>query len=254
MSEHSHEYHDTPQRLAAMGDDLHHEELFDAEGHFVGKHHEEHHHVTPFWPMFLTLAILVVLTIVTVYTAKFIHLPAAGNLILALVIACIKGTLVAAFFMHLLYDKAVNTVIVIATLFAILLFLGLTIGDISARKIHEPLESGEIVHGGGAKWIEEDGKRKVQWLGEYNPQYSAQPSKSVLEYAREAYHAAGGHREAEHGADDHSAEEHPPGTGDGAQEGAADDAHANTPATTQEGSEGAADDAPKANSGGATPH
>ena len=221
------EYQDTPQHLAATGDDLHHEELFDEEGHFVGAHgHGDHHHVTPFMPMFMTLVILIVLTVVTVLTAKFIYLPGVGNIVLALVIACVKATLVAAFFMHLLYDKAVNTVVVIATMFAILLFIVLTMTDIGTRKLHEPLESGEIVAGGGARWIEEDGKRRVQVLGDYGPPLSAAPGKSVLQSAREAYAAAHGGKHGEGHNTDHGAEGHADEEGHtGADGDHADDAH-----------------------------
>ncbi|MCA9293943.1 MAG: cytochrome C oxidase subunit IV family protein [Phycisphaerales bacterium] len=231
--------HDTPQHLAATGDDLHHEEMFDNDGHFVGAHaHAEHHHVTPFMPMFMTLVILVTLTIITVFTAEYVHLPGFGNLALALIIACIKGTLVAAFFMHLLYDKAINTVVVIASMFAVLLFIVLTMTDIGTRKLHEPLESGEIVVGGGAQWVEKNGKQVVDVKGHYAPAYDAAPGKSVLDAAREAYHAAGGHEAAaDHGdgaasADTgHAAE---PANADHPTEApATDGAHANTPASTE---------------------
>lgn len=233
-------HHD--QHHAATGDDLHHEDQFDHEGHFVGAHgHGEHHHVTPFMPMFLTLTVLIVLTIVTVYTAKFIHLPGAGNLILALVIACIKGTLVGAFFMHLLYDKAVNTLVVIASMFGVLLFIVLTMTDIGTRKLHEPLEAREIVKGGGAQWIEKNGKQVVDVKGSYGNPLGDSPGKSVLQGARDAYHAAGGHDE--HGSDHEAQDAHdatdehatPATTDEHGEAPAQDAAHANTPASTEQG-------------------
>ncbi len=181
--------------------------------------HDNHHHVTPLGPMVFTLVSLVVLTVVTVLTAKFVPLPGSGNLILALVIASIKGTFVAAFFMHLLYDKAVNTIVVMSSMFGVVLFIALTMVDIGTRKLHEPLEAGEIVAGGGAQWVERDGKQVVDYKGSYGPSYDAAPGKSVLDAAREASDATGEHAPD---ADEHNAETP-----------ANDAAHANTPATTE---------------------
>lgn len=117
----------------------------------------EHVHVTPFWPMFWVFAILLVLTGLTVWSSN-IHYIIIGNttipigatphIIIAMIIATVKAVLVGAYFMHLKYDKPVNTIVVASTLFGVVLFLGLTLADFSARGIHDARESGEIFPGG----------------------------------------------------------------------------------------------------------
>jgi len=116
-------------------------------------HSEEHHHVTPFWTMFWVFVLLLGLTVFTVYTAKYVYLPGHGNLILALVIASVKAILVAAFFMHLKYDKGMNSVVVFVTVFALVLFLGLTLIDLKSRALVTRVEAGEIVEGGDKHYI-----------------------------------------------------------------------------------------------------
>ena len=61
--------------------------------------------------------------------------------------------------MHLLYDKAVNTIIVASTLFAISLFLGLTLMDIAVRDSIQDVESGEVVTGGTFQVVEKSEAR-----------------------------------------------------------------------------------------------
>ena len=155
--------------------------------------HGHHVHVTPFWPMLITFVVLLVLTLLTVVTAKGLYFGNAVNLTIALIIAGAKAVLVAAFFMHLLYDKAINTVIVVATMFAVVLFISLTLVDLGTRHLADPIEDGEIVPGGGVQInvSEETGDREIR--PQYNPWHSDTPSKSVLQQAREAYEAKHDH-------------------------------------------------------------
>ncbi len=132
-------YHPTREEEKAI-----HEELASQE---LG--HEHHVHVTPYWPMLAVFVTLVIMTVVTVLTAKFIDLPGTGNLLLAMVIACFKGTLVFAYFMHLRYDKLLNTVVVAASVFAVVLFIGFSMLDLKARAaFNHEYEAGEITTGG----------------------------------------------------------------------------------------------------------
>ncbi len=121
------------------------------------EHAHEHVHVTPFWPMFWVFAILLLLTGLTVWSSNIhdivignttIPIGATPHIIIAMLIATVKAILVAAYFMHLKYDKPVNTIVVASTLFGVVLFIGLTIADFSARGIHESTERGEIFPGG----------------------------------------------------------------------------------------------------------
>lgn len=109
--------------------------------------HSEHHHITPFWSMFWVFAILLVLTALTVWTSR-LPMSETAHIVMAIVIAVIKSALVFAFFMHLLYDRAMNTVVVIASLFAVFLFIGLTVIDLNSRALIEKSERGEIRTGG----------------------------------------------------------------------------------------------------------
>ncbi|TVQ78341.1 MAG: hypothetical protein EA380_06260 [Phycisphaeraceae bacterium] len=121
------------------------------------EHGHEHVHVTPFWTMFWVFAILLFLTALTVWTANIHYIPVGNSVIeigatlhilIAMTIATVKAVLVAAYFMHLKYDKPVNTIVVVSTIFGVILFLGLTLTDTISRGIHDRREQGEI-HAGG---------------------------------------------------------------------------------------------------------
>jgi len=183
-----------PQTIGAMPNLRHDDTLEGRNIHGNGDQHDHHVHVTPFWPMVGTFAALILLTILTVATARFIYLGNAVNLVIALLIAGTKAILVAAFFMHLLYDKALNTIVVVSTMFAVVLFISLTTIDMGTRGMASDLEEGEIVPGGGARiTIDEDGNRSVARLGSYQPWHSETPSKSVAQQAHDAYMAEKAH-------------------------------------------------------------
>ncbi len=121
-------------------------------------HQQDHHlHVTPFAPMLIVFIVLLALTALTVYTANLHHIDVGNtrieisgtaHILIALTIAVVKSALVLGFFMHLLYDKAVNTIVLASSLFAISLFLGLTLMDLAVRDSIEPYEAGELTPGG----------------------------------------------------------------------------------------------------------
>ena len=54
--------------------------------------------------------------------------PSFQNIILALAIATVKATLVCAIFMHLWWDKPVNTLVLLFSVVLLALFLGLFVG------------------------------------------------------------------------------------------------------------------------------
>jgi len=72
----------------------------------------------------IVFASLAVLTIVTV-AASYLNLTSGESIFLALVIASVKGSLVACFFMHLISEKAFITWILMLTagFFFVLMFL-----------------------------------------------------------------------------------------------------------------------------------
>lgn len=59
---------------------------------------------------------LLVLTLVTV-GVKYMHLPVLPAILVALAIATVKGSLVACYFMHLLSERKLILILMLATLF-----------------------------------------------------------------------------------------------------------------------------------------
>lgn len=116
--------------------------------------HADHGHVIVPWQILLgVLLVLLVLTVATVATAQleiFVagewgwELPSWLNIAVAMSIATVKGTLVALYFMQLRYDKGVNSVIMLFTLFAVTLFLMFTMIDLGGRGRVTEWRAGEI--------------------------------------------------------------------------------------------------------------
>jgi caa(3)-type oxidase subunit IV len=82
---------------------------------------------------------LAVGTIVTVL-ASFINFGTPGaNIVVALVIACIKGFLVAGFFMHLVSEKVMIYTILIATVFFFAGLMYITLWSLEPTSLmHDP--------------------------------------------------------------------------------------------------------------------
>ena len=70
--------------------------------------------------------VLAVLTVVTV-TAGSLSLPAGLGIVIALIIASVKGSLVAAYFMHLVSEQKPVLWLMVATLILLLTLFGLFI-------------------------------------------------------------------------------------------------------------------------------
>ena len=86
---------------------------------------------------------LLFFTVVTVTVAKLDL--GQYNILVALIVAVIKGSLVALFFMHLFWDSPFNSVILIAALFFVALFIGLAMLDAHSYEIN--LEAPQSVQG-----------------------------------------------------------------------------------------------------------
>ena len=90
----------------------------------------------------IVFASLLVLTVLTVLASR-IDLGIAGGIILAMIIAGVKGTLVAGVFMHLFSDKKklIYVVLIYTGIFLLVLFFlislnygdSLDIGDVGSR-------------------------------------------------------------------------------------------------------------------------
>jgi cytochrome c oxidase subunit IV len=104
--------------------------LHDQHGH---GHDGEFSHPMPIWMLLAVFFALLVLTGLTVYQSTF----DLGNMEvwLSLTIATVKAALVIAFFMHLLWDKPLNAIVILGSLIFVALFLGFTLMD--AEGYHE---------------------------------------------------------------------------------------------------------------------
>lgn len=88
------------------------------------------------------LGVLIALTVVTVLAAGIDF--GAGNVVIALAIATLKASLVALFFMHLLQEKAMNSIIFVSGLIFLGVFLVLTMIDTGTRDAIRPSNSPRV--------------------------------------------------------------------------------------------------------------
>jgi len=89
---------------------------------------EEHHGAGRYWVIW---GALLVLTLVTVITGRM-HLPSFG-LVLALVIATVKGTLVTLYFMHLIDHRGANRLVFGVSIVFVMLMLAIPLLDLGTR-------------------------------------------------------------------------------------------------------------------------
>ncbi len=89
---------------------------------------EEHHGAGRYWVIW---GALLVLTLVTVITGRM-HLPSFG-LVLALVIATVKGTLVTLYFMHLIDHRGANRLVFGVSIVFVMLMLAIPLLDLGSR-------------------------------------------------------------------------------------------------------------------------
>lgn len=103
-------------------------------GHGEHGHGEHGHgavHVLPLKVLFGTWGTLMVLTVLTVAVAKMpiFDFGASPNLLIAMVIATVKATLVCLYFMHLRYDKMFHSVVFISAILLAALFVSFALMD-----------------------------------------------------------------------------------------------------------------------------
>ena len=88
---------------------------------------------------FNVLAILLVLTVITVATSRFDF--GGANMLIAMAIASVKASLVIAFFMHVKWDTAINKIVFLSSfLFLSLLFI-FTLADAATRRMDNELHT-----------------------------------------------------------------------------------------------------------------
>lgn len=114
--------------------------MSDAHAHGHGHDKPDHvPHISPLSTYLKTFATLMTLTVITV-GVSYVNLGTTVNLIIAVVIATIKATVVAAFFMHLAHDSRFHTVIFASALVFLGVFVTFTMFDTEWRGKAEPIE------------------------------------------------------------------------------------------------------------------
>jgi len=93
--------------------------MTDAHAHAEGHDsHDVKKHVKIYMMVFAALAVLTVVTV----AVSYLHLPMPAAVVLALLIASVKGTLVACYFMHLIGErKAIYATLALTFVFFIVL-------------------------------------------------------------------------------------------------------------------------------------
>lgn len=100
----------------------------DAHDHADG---EVHAHLSPIKFYIAIFGALIFLTFVTVAVSYFDF--GSANTIIAMIVATMKASLVAAFFMHLTHDKLFNTICLLAAFLFLGIFFLFTYEDLGAR-------------------------------------------------------------------------------------------------------------------------
>ncbi len=95
------------------------------------KHQEAEFHLLPYGVYVKTWVALVLLTFITVGVAG-ISLGFA-NVLVALLIAAVKSSLVLAFFMHLKFEERTFFLMLLLTIVTLAIILSLTFSDIAFR-------------------------------------------------------------------------------------------------------------------------
>lgn len=95
------------------------------------------HHISSNKTLLSVAGALLVLTILTV-AVHYLALPHPYSIIVAMIVAVTKATLVALFFMNLYWDSKFNTMLFIASLAFLALLVGLTMLDTLFREMPVP--------------------------------------------------------------------------------------------------------------------
>lgn len=86
------------------------------------------HHISSakfLWGIALTLLALTILTV----AAAYVHFPSPWNIVVAISIAAVKATIVAAFFMNLYWDVKFNALLLVMSVLFLLILVGITLLD-----------------------------------------------------------------------------------------------------------------------------
>ena len=104
------------------------------------RHHGEETHTHDHTKWYIgTIIALFFLTGITVFAASINFGSNTTNLIVAMVIATVKASLVVMFFMHLRWEKGMNAVVFLSSIFFVGVFMVFTLLDNTTRAKIEPI-------------------------------------------------------------------------------------------------------------------
>lgn len=109
----------------------HHHGDHDDPPNITNPEHSEHHIVTPLQYCFVFGALLLG-TALTVWVSTW-ELPDPWNAIMALLIACVKASIVILFFMHVKFQSRLIKFTVGAGFLTFLILIGMTLSDYMSR-------------------------------------------------------------------------------------------------------------------------
>jgi cytochrome c oxidase subunit 4 len=84
-------------------------------------------------PTYVLICVLLVLLTVITTTVSFIHLPGIWHIVIGLLIALCKASLVILFFMHALISSKVTWLVIVVASFWLGILLVLTLADYFSR-------------------------------------------------------------------------------------------------------------------------
>lgn len=123
--------------------DVHASNSHGSSAHGAGDSHDHGHgdepHVLPLKVYFGVWAALVLLTVITVAVSRFDF--GSANTVIAMLVATVKGSLVALFFMHLFYDNKLNLIILVASLVFVSIFFTPVLIDLGSRGALDPVKT-----------------------------------------------------------------------------------------------------------------
>tara|TARA_Y100000768_G_scaffold273912_1_gene209747 strand:+ start:857 stop:1267 length:411 start_codon:yes stop_codon:yes gene_type:complete len=98
----------------------------------INMSNNEHHiHITPLKTYLVIYFTLLLMTLITLISVQFDF--GSFNIVIAMIIASFKATLVLLFFMHLLYDNKINLAFLVASVVFLAVFIVITAVDTNYR-------------------------------------------------------------------------------------------------------------------------
>ena len=111
------------------------------EGHEHGHGHGGGDHVPHVLPLTWYLGVWGALMVFTGITVGVSYVDfGVFNLVIALVVATMKASMVALIFMHLAFDKKFNGIVFVSSLVFLAIFIGFTMADTEGRGLAEAIE------------------------------------------------------------------------------------------------------------------